>query len=158
VRHLGAQTGGTDEYLSGFWTHAERDLDGALNDHFGLLLHEERYGDAEFCAQLRAWQRGMDADGYVRQLKALARDYSTGDLLPSITADTLVVHGRQDRVEEEIRFLAAAIAGAGLALIEEAGHCTPIEQPQAFTAVMRLWLTRSSRRVVEDQAEGVALA
>src|SRR5258705_1003152 len=68
----------------------------------------------------------------------------TEDLLPRITADTLVIHGRQDRVvpEEEVEFLADGIAGAALALIEEAGHCSPIEQPQAFTAVMRLWLTR----------------
>jgi len=29
-----------------------------------------------------------------------------------------------------------------LKLIAEAGHCSPIEQSQAFTAVMRLWLTR----------------
>jgi hypothetical protein len=35
-----------------------------------------------------------------------------------------------------------SIAGHSLALIEEAGHCSPIEQPQAFTAVMPLWLTR----------------
>jgi len=91
---------GTDEYLRNYWTHAERDLDGALTEHFHLL--------------------------------------------PRITADTLVIHGRQDRVvvEEEVEFLADGIAGAALALIEEAGHCSPIEQPQAFTAVMRLWLTR----------------
>jgi pimeloyl-ACP methyl ester carboxylesterase len=56
----------------------------------------------------------------------------------------LVVHGYQDCVvvREEVEFLADGMAGAALALIEEAGHCSPIEQPQAFTAVMRLWLTR----------------
>ena len=55
-----------------------------------------------------------------------------------------MIHGRQDRVvvEGEVEFLAEGIAGAALALIEEAGHFSPIEQPQAFTAVMRLWLTR----------------
>jgi pimeloyl-ACP methyl ester carboxylesterase len=34
----------------------------------------------------------------------------------------------------EVRFLADGIAGAALGLIEEAGHCSPIEQPQAYTA------------------------
>ena len=135
---------GTDEYLRNYWTNAERDLDGALTEHFHLLLHEDRYNDDAFCARLQRWQREMGADGYIRQLKALAADYSTEDLLPRITADTLVIHGRQDRVvvEEEVEFLAEGIAGAALALIDEAGHCSPIEQPQAFTAVMRLWLTR----------------
>ena len=41
---------GTDEYLRNYWTHAERDLDGALTEHFHLLLHEDRYNDDAFCA------------------------------------------------------------------------------------------------------------
>lgn len=87
----------------------------------------------------------MAAPDYVRQLRALARDYATTDLLGAITADTLVIHGRQDRVvtEDEVRFLAAGIVGCALALIEDAGHCSPIEQPQAFTALMQLWLIHS---------------
>jgi pimeloyl-ACP methyl ester carboxylesterase len=86
---------------------------------------------------LPAIRAGADgADEYVRQLKALAADYSTDDLPPRITADTLVIHGRQDR---NVRFLADGIADAGPALIGKAGHCSPIEQPQSFTAVMRLW-------------------
>jgi len=73
----------------------------------------------------------------------LATDYSTEDLLPRITADTLVIRpSRPRRDRGGSGFLAQGIAGAALALIEEAGHCSPIEQPQAFTAVMRLWLTR----------------
>ena len=73
------------------------------------------------------WARKPEGtDEYIRQLKALAGDDSTEDLLPRITADTLVIHGRQDRVvpEEEVEFLADGIAGAALALIEEAGHCS----------------------------------
>jgi pimeloyl-ACP methyl ester carboxylesterase len=134
---------GTDEYLRNYWTHAERDLDGALTEQFHLL-YEDRYADEAFCGRLQRWQREMAAGEYIRQLKALAADYSTEDLLPRITADTLVIHGRQDRVvpEEEVEFLADGIARAALALIEEAGHCSPIAQPQAFTAVMRLWLTQ----------------
>jgi pimeloyl-ACP methyl ester carboxylesterase len=52
----------------------------------------------------------------------------------SIAGHSLGGWGRQDRVvvEEEVEFLADGIAGAALALIEEAGHCSPIEQPQAF--------------------------
>lgn len=138
---------GTVEYLDGYCAHIARDVDEALNDHFDQLLHKERYADVAFCDRLKAWQREMPSEGYVRQLQALARDYATESLLPDIEADTLVIHGRQDRIieEEEVRFLTAGIAGAALALIEESGHCTPIEQPQAFTAVMRLWLTRQCR-------------
>jgi pimeloyl-ACP methyl ester carboxylesterase len=84
----------------------------------------------------------MPVEKYIRQLKALTRDYGTLDLLPKIKTKTLVIHGRQDRVilEEECQFLADHIANAKLALIEQSGHVTPLEQPQAFTALMRLWL------------------
>jgi pimeloyl-ACP methyl ester carboxylesterase len=58
------------------------------------------------CA-LAALAAGDGRRRYIRQLKALAAHYSTEDLLPRITADTLVIHGRQDRgvVEEEVEFL-----------------------------------------------------
>ena len=123
LRYLGAQAGGHRRVLRNYWTNAERDLDGALTEHFHLLLHEDRYNDDAFCARLQRWQREMGADGYIRQLKALAADYSTEDLLPRITADTLVIHGRQDRVvvEEEVEFLAEGIAGAALALSTRPG-------------------------------------
>jgi pimeloyl-ACP methyl ester carboxylesterase len=116
---------------------------GRSQKHSHLLLHEDRYAGGEFCARLQRWQRTMAAPEYVRQLKALQADYSTEDLLALITADTVVTHGR-DRIvpDEEVQFMADGIAGGALGLIEEAGHCSPIEQPQAFTALMRLWLTR----------------
>ncbi|MFE5809258.1 alpha/beta fold hydrolase [Streptomyces sp. NPDC056491] len=93
---------------------------------------------------LRARQRRMPVSGYVRQLQALARDCPTVDLLSRIAADTLVVRGRHDRVvhPDEAPLLAASVGRGALALIEDAGDCTPIEQRQALTAVMRLWLTR----------------
>ena len=53
---------GTDEYLRNYWTHAERDLDSALTEHFHLLLHDDRYNDDAFCARLQHWQREMGAD------------------------------------------------------------------------------------------------
>lgn len=45
-----------------------------------------------------------------------------------------------DRViaEEEYQFLAGHIHDAKLALIEQCGHVTPLEQPHAFTALIRL--------------------
>ncbi|MFE4258060.1 alpha/beta fold hydrolase [Streptomyces sp. NPDC056883] len=135
---------GTVAYLEDYRSHLERDRDGALEAHFGLLLAPGRYADRKFCRRLRSWQRRMPVAGYVRQLGALARDYATVDLLPHIEADTLVVRGRHDRVvhPDEAPLLASSLRHGSLALIEDAGHCTPIEQPQALTAVMRLWLTR----------------
>jgi pimeloyl-ACP methyl ester carboxylesterase len=76
------------------------------------------------------------------QLDAMIADNATGHLLPRIRTPTLVVHGRHDPWFglEEARALAAGIEGARLVVVEDAAHGTPIEQPQAVTALLALWL------------------
>jgi pimeloyl-ACP methyl ester carboxylesterase len=69
------------------------------------------------------------------------------DLTPrlgDIKAPTLVVHGEDDGVVPLAtgRMLAAAIPGARLAVIERAGHVSNQEQPEAFNAIVREFLTQ----------------
>ena len=136
---------GTIDYIKAYSKRMAENYEGALNDHFDQFLYKDKYDDPAFCAWLKKSQRETPGAAYIRQLQSLIGDYSTLDLLPRLKADTLVIHGRQDRViaEDEARFLTDHVPGASLALIEEAGHCAPFEQPQAFTALMRLWLTRT---------------
>ena len=63
----------------------------------------------------------------------------TTDLLPRIAVPTLVLWGRDDRrspltVAEQLR---AAIPGAKLEIIANAGHLSNMEQPDAFNAHIR---------------------
>jgi pimeloyl-ACP methyl ester carboxylesterase len=55
---------------------------------------------------------------------------------------TLIVCGRDDNLTpvELHDEMAASIPGARLALIEECGHLSTMEQPQAVTALLRQWL------------------
>ncbi|WP_454781580.1 alpha/beta fold hydrolase [Legionella sp. WA2022007384] len=71
----------------------------------------------------------------------LARD-ECNSFLASLTMPTLVMHARQDKnfslaVHAE---LADKIPHAKLAIIEDSGHMSPMESPQAVTALLRLWL------------------
>jgi len=135
---------GTIDYIKAYARRIAEDYDRGLDEHFDQFLYEDRYAEPAFCAWLKKSQRETPAAAFIRQLEALIGDYSTVSLLPAIEADTLVIHGRHDRViaEDEARFLTDNTPGASLALIEQAGHCTPFEQPVAFTAAMRLWLER----------------
>ena len=137
---------GTIDYIKAYAQRIASDYDRGLNEHFDQLLYEDRYSEPDYCAWLKRCQRLTPAEAFIRQLEALMDDYSTESLLPQIKADTLVIHGRHDRIigEDEARFLASHTPGASLSLIEQAGHCTPFEQPVAFTAAMRLWLERSA--------------
>jgi pimeloyl-ACP methyl ester carboxylesterase len=67
--------------------------------------------------------------------------------LPKITCPTMVIHGRQDNnftldYHEEI---ASLIPHATLAIVEDAGHMSTMEMPQAVTALMRYWLMYTPR-------------
>jgi pimeloyl-ACP methyl ester carboxylesterase len=137
---------GTIDYIRAYARRIAEDYERGLNEHFDQLLYQDRYAEPEFCAWLKRSQRLTPAAAFIRQLEALMGDYSTERLLPQIEADTLVIHGRHDRIidEDEARFLVEHVPHASVSLIEEAGHCTPFEQPVAFTAAMRLWLERRS--------------
>jgi pimeloyl-ACP methyl ester carboxylesterase len=80
-----------------------------------------------------------------RQLEAMNATYATSTLVNQISCPTLIIHGRQDALFslEEASLLEQNIQQSKLALIEECGHLPPLEQPQATTALMRLWLTKN---------------
>ncbi len=64
--------------------------------------------------------------------------------LPSIDIPTLLIVGEEDRISpvEEMRGIAAAIPGAKLAVIPNAGHMSPLENPEAVNAAIQKFLGR----------------
>ena len=75
------------------------------------------------------------------------RPDSRGDL-PDIKCPTLVAGGRQDALcsvgmQEEI---ASGIPDANLVIVENSGHLSSMEQPQAVTAILRYWLQLSNKK------------
>jgi len=65
------------------------------------------------------------------QIGAIAR-WGCYDRLPQIAAPTLVIHGETDRLvpPENANILARRIPGAKLAMLPEAGHIFPTDQPK----------------------------
>jgi len=77
-----------------------------------------------------------------RQIRALLGRRDARTMLPDIACPTLVMVGLQDRwsplaQHEEI---AAAIPAAELVVIENSGHMTPVEQPEAVSRALLAWL------------------
>jgi proline iminopeptidase len=79
-----------------------------------------------------------------RVVALLFRDPSSLDLWPRlgrIAAPTLVVHGRHDATPAAMAAeLAAAIDGAELVMIDDAGHFPYLESPETFLASIRAFL------------------
>lgn len=89
---------------------------------------------------------------FAAQIRALlARPDASAQLL-AIDCPTLVLCGRQDSWSPLSQHLqmAAIIRGAQLRIIENSGHMSTLEQPQAVTAAILEWLNSKA-----DTAEGV---
>lgn len=63
-------------------------------------------------------------------------------VLPKIAVPTLIIHASEDQnfqLQEQIQ-MQKLIKTSKLAHVEGSGHMSPMEAPQAVTAVLRLWL------------------
>lgn len=113
-----------------------------LLEHRHHIVHPDRLQDNKLLTTIEQMQLRMPAEKYCLQTKAMIDDYESLPLLKKIDAETLVIHGNQDPLFslEEHQIITRNIAGAKLAIIEDCGHVSPLEQPQAVTALMRLWI------------------
>ncbi len=86
--------------------------------------------------------RSVGARGQFNQQTAmLGRPDSHRDLA-RVRVPTLVMCGRQDPVTPlaDHEAMAACVPGSQLSVIEDCGHLSTIEQPEAVTAQLSRWL------------------
>jgi 3-oxoadipate enol-lactonase len=99
---------------------------------------------ADLVAELTSIMAEVRPAGFGAAAKALGATDLTAQL-STIRVPTLVIHGEQDAVvpPETGRRLAAAIPNAKFVLIPNAGHVSNQEQPEAFNAAVRAFITPS---------------
>ncbi|GAA4258164.1 alpha/beta fold hydrolase [Azospirillum formosense] len=106
------------------------------------LVHPDRTGEPALVDSVQAQAQRIGPEGYVRQQTAIMSRPDSRPGLGAIACPTLVLCGRQDAItppalHEE---MAEGIPGARLVLIEDCGHLSAMERPQAVTALLRQWL------------------
>jgi pimeloyl-ACP methyl ester carboxylesterase len=106
------------------------------------LLHPDRLADPILAGRVMAMAARIGRDAFLRQQTAiLGRPDSRPDLM-RIDCPTLVACGRQDALtplplSEE---MAGLIPGAELVVVEDSGHLSPMERPDAVNAALASWL------------------
>jgi pimeloyl-ACP methyl ester carboxylesterase len=105
------------------------------------MVHPDRTGDRALMAGLTAMVERMDPALHERQIRALVNRPDASAYVAGIACPTLLAVGRQDQWsplaqhEEMLRLM----PNARLAVIEDAGHFAPVEQPEAVVALLESW-------------------
>jgi pimeloyl-ACP methyl ester carboxylesterase len=107
-----------------------------------LLIHPARLTDQPLVDTVMGMAERIGYAAFLRQQTAIMGRPDGRTDLKRIACPTLVLCGREDALtplalHEE---MAAAIPHAKLVIVEESGHLSTLERPDAVTAAMRDWL------------------
>jgi pimeloyl-ACP methyl ester carboxylesterase len=108
------------------------------------LIHPDRLGDATLVKIITEMAEAIGTEGFRRQEMAILTRRDGCSDLARITAPTLVLWGREDRLTplslaEE---MSALIPNAELHIVEHCGHITTLERPNEVSGALRQWLMR----------------
>jgi pimeloyl-ACP methyl ester carboxylesterase len=110
------------------------------------MVHPARVDTPVFDAVLDMIER-KTPEVFAAQIAALLGRPDAQDVLCKVRCDTLFLCGRQDAWSPLARHeqMHALLRGSRLAVIENSGHMSTMERPQAVTAALQDWLRRPVR-------------
>lgn len=105
------------------------------------FIATERLHDTALVQRINAMTLRQGREVFIRQ-NAMRRDDGAA-ALRGLTSPVLVLCGRHDALTPPAlhQAMAALMPKAHLVVIEDSGHMSPMEQPEAVTRAMRQWLT-----------------
>jgi len=108
------------------------------------MVHPSRLSDRALMAGILDMIDRRTPQFYAAQIRAMLNRPDATPVLPAIHCPTLVLCGREDTWSplERHRRLAALIPASTLTIIEDCGHMSTLEQPEAVNAALRWWLTQ----------------
>jgi 3-oxoadipate enol-lactonase len=91
---------------------------------------------------LEAMMESVPPQGAIGALEAMRDRADARPMLADITCPTLIIHGEDDAIVPlaEAEAMATAIPNAEWAVLADAGHLPPIEQPEEFNRLMARFL------------------
>lgn len=119
------------------------EFDQYLDEAYPTYVAPQQAGKAELKRLFVDMAHRVGVHAGIRQMRALQAITSPFTHLEHIRCPTVIIGGRDDvRITPAAHeLLAREISGAELAMIDGAGHFTPLEQPDEVTAVLRRWLS-----------------
>jgi pimeloyl-ACP methyl ester carboxylesterase len=121
--------------------YAEGRMDKVLRPNVMFAFHPRHAADESLVGDYLAMMERAGAGQLIRQNQAVMARPDYRPVLPQIDRPTLVVGGEGDGLTppECAREIAAAIPGARLHLLDDAGHMLTWESPQRVTELLIGW-------------------
>jgi len=106
------------------------------------FIHPDRLIDGTLTDAIMAMTQRVGRDAFIRQQHAIMGRIDSRPSLSEIRVPTLVLCGRQDALTpvERHEEIAALVPNARLSIVEDSGHMSTMERPQAVTVMLRDWL------------------
>jgi len=106
------------------------------------MVHPDRLNDTELCGRILDMIASKTPEIFERQILALIHRPDGGEVLKRIQCPTTFICGRQDGWSPLERHyeMAELVPGSEVIPIEDAGHMSTMERPEAMSAAMRKWL------------------
>src|SRR5262249_21202890 len=113
-----------------------------LDDLFPGFVHPSRRGDARLRQLVHDMGEEVGAEGFVRQQTAIIARVDSRPSLAWIKCPTLVLTADEDNTipNSLSKEMADGVHGARLVILQNSGHFTQVEQPEAAAAALVEWL------------------
>ena len=117
-------------------------FDEVIEERLPILVHPDRREDEVLIGAVRRMAADTGPERFLRQQRAIMSRIDSRPALPAITCPVLLIMGRQDGIvslahQEE---MVALIPGAHLEIVEDCGHVSTLEQPEAVNALLKDFL------------------
>lgn len=121
----------------------EQGMDALLATWIPQIIHPDRTRDMKLVKELTAMMMRFTPEDVARQNQAMLTRADLVPVVSTIACPVMLLCGRQDRYSplERHQEMLAMISRGSLSVIEDCGHMSTMERPEAVTRLMREWLT-----------------
>jgi pimeloyl-ACP methyl ester carboxylesterase len=107
-----------------------------------LMVHPSRVDDQPLVAEIKDMADRVGVPAFIRQQRAIMSRPDSRPDLKNVRCPTLVLCGRDDALTplDANEEMAKLVPGARLEILEDCGHMSTMEKPDAVSALMREWL------------------